>query len=259
MGAGLVTLGIPGSLNTVMEEKLTEVMTEPLPEEEPGFLGFDSYEHIERLMQGKRTLAIGPGITTREDTVRVVHKIVENSTLPVVIDADGINALHAHLGILSSAKADVILTPHPGEMARLVGMHTQEIQRNRVEVARSFAQEYGCHLVLKGARTIVAAPDGNVAINLTGNPAMASGGMGDVLTGMIPGLIAQGYDSTTSVHIAVYLHGLLGDILAYEKGPAGLLAGDLVEALPRALKMLTEGTLPPCLIDDARYQLTKIL
>lgn len=259
VGAGLVTLGIPESLNDIMEKKLTEVMTEPLAEAEPGFLGIDSFDTIERLIKGKKVMALGPGISTREDTVRLVHKIMEESKIPLVVDADGINALTIDLELLKRVKVPVVLTPHPGEMARLVDVSSKEIQKDRITVARDFAQNYGCYLVLKGARSLIAEPDGTISINLTGNAGMASGGMGDVLTGMIPGFISQGYDIPTSAKLAVFMHGLLGDLVAIERGPIGLIAGDLVSEIPRVLKAFLEHKLPQSLAAEERCQMNWIL
>jgi NAD(P)H-hydrate epimerase len=242
-----------------MEKKLTEVMTEPLAEAKPGFLGVDSFDAIERLMEGKKVLALGPGISTREDTVKLVHKIVEQSTIPLVIDADGINGLASNLKLLKRTKIPVVLTPHPGEMARLTGGSSKEVQRDRVTVARNFAQEYRCYLVLKGARSLIAEPDGKVSVNLTGNAGMASGGMGDVLTGMIPGFISQGYDIPTSAKLAVFMHGLLGDLSAVEKGPVGFIASDLVNEIPRMLKAFIEHKLPLSLDADERSRMSWVL
>jgi NAD(P)H-hydrate epimerase len=243
-GAGLVTLAIPESLNSIMEMKLTEVMTEPIPEEEAGFHGVGSLDAVMRLMEGKKALALGPGLSTREGARRLIHGLIEQSAIPLVIDADGLTALSGSLDVLGRAKAPVVLTPHPGEMARLTGSGTKDVQRDRPGAARDFARRHGCCLVLKGARTLVAAPDGSIAVNLTGNAGMASGGMGDVLTGMIAGFIAQGYDGVRSAHLAVFCHGLAGDLLCREQGPLGFMAGDLLRVLPRALRALAERTSP---------------
>jgi len=229
VGAGLVTLGIPESLNNIMEEKLTEVMTEPLTEEEPGFIGIGSFKKIERLMKGKKVLALGPGVSTHKDMVKLVHRILVESTIPLVIDADGIN------------------------------LSSKEIQKDRITIARDFAKQHGCYLVLKGTRSLIAEPEGNIFINPTGNAGMASGGMGDVLTGMIPGFISQGYDVATSTKLAVFVHGLAGDLVALEKGPVGLIAGDLVNEIPRVLKAFIEDKLPPSLNSEDRYQMGWIL
>lgn len=240
VGAGLVTLGIPKSLNVAMESQLIEVMTEPLPEDSRGALGSSSYEKIMKLLVQKRCLAIGPGLGTAKSTQNLVRKIVQTSSVPVVIDADGLNSLVGHLECLKKAKISVVMTPHPGEMARLVGTTASMVQQDRITVARDFATSCQVHLVLKGARTIVAHPDGTVWVNPTGNPGMASGGMGDVLTGIIAGLIAQGSFVNDAVNAGVYLHGSAGDSLAHSLGPVGFLASDLMEILPKQMKGLAQ-------------------
>jgi NAD(P)H-hydrate epimerase len=259
VGAGLVTLGIPESLHGIVEQKLTEVMTEPLSEHTPGFLGLSSFEKIRELMEGKKVLVLGPGLSTGEDTVKLVHALIKESSIPVVVDADGLNALGAHPGVLQQIDVPVVLTPHPGEMARLVGVSVREVQGDRIAIAKDFARRYGCYLVLKGARSLIVEPDGSLSINLTGNPGMASGGMGDLLTGMIPGFIAQGYDCATSIKLSVFIHGLAGDLLSRERGPVGFIAGDVLSEVPRVLQALADQTLPPAVSTDDRYQLAWIL
>ena len=152
-----------------------------------------------------------------------------------------------------------MLTPHPGEMARLVGLSSREIQKDRVTIARDFAQEYGCYLLLKGARSLIAEPDGSIFINTTGNAGMASGGIGDVLTGMISGFVAQGYDSATSTKLAVFIHGLAGDLIAVERGQVGLIASDLINEMPRVLKAFAEDKLPPSLDSEESYHIKESL
>ena len=144
-------------------------------------------------------------------------------------------------------------------MARLLDLSSKEVQKDRISIARDFARNHNCYIVLKGMRSLVADPEGNVFINPTGNAGMASGGMGDVLTGMIPGFIAQGYDIATSIKLAVFMHGLAGDVIASEKGPAGLIAGDLVNEIPRVLKIFVDGKLPPFLNSKNYYSLNWIL
>jgi hydroxyethylthiazole kinase-like uncharacterized protein yjeF len=174
---------------------------------------------------------------------------VNRCPVPVVLDADGLNAFAGCMGrFQGSSRPPVsrrVLTPHPGEMARLTGLTTAEVQTHRVEVAREFARKYGVNLVLKGCRTLVAAPDAQVWVNPTGNPGMASGGTGDVLTGLIAGILAQypGRPVSEGVAAAVYLHGLAGDLAAQELGQASLIAGDVLEAVPRAFRFLREGRL----------------
>jgi len=231
-GAGLVTVGIPESLNTILECKLTEAMTVPLPETPQGSLSLAAEEEIYGLMEGKTALAIGPGLSTNEETVALVRRIVDSGRLAMVIDADGLNAIAQDLGVLKNVRAKAVLTPHPGEMARLMGIKTSQVQASRVDIAAGFAAAHGCHLVLKGARSIIAAPGGEIVVNPTGNPALSSGGTGDVLTGLVGGFLARGWPMAHAAVAGVYLHGLAGDFLAEEMGQTGVLAGELVEVLP---------------------------
>jgi NAD(P)H-hydrate epimerase len=237
-GAGLVTLGIARSLNAVLETQILEAMTAPLPETPAGVLGESAFEIIRNLMDGKRCVALGPGLGQAEETRRLVHKIVESSPIPIVIDADGLNNLAASPRILEGACAPVILTPHPGEMARLADIPTGTVQQDRIKCARDFATAYNVHVILKGAHTLIAHPDGQVFINPTGNAGMASGGMGDVLTGMIAGLITQGIAPPEACRVGVYLHGAAADSLAQKMGPYGYLAGDVMEAIPGEIKKI---------------------
>jgi NAD(P)H-hydrate epimerase len=162
------------------------------------------------------------------------------SEQPLVIDADGLNCLATDPNLVREAKVPVVLTPHPGEMARLLKISNAEVQERRLEVARSFAAQYHCYLVLKGARTVIASPNGKAWINPTGNPGMASGGMGDVLTGVIGGLLAQGYTPDDACCLGVFLHGYVGDRAAQEKGEVGILARDLIEQLPVGIRDLRQ-------------------
>ena len=205
-GAGLVTLGIPKSLNPVLEGMVTETMTAELPETETGALDNSAFDPIVALMAGKRCLAVGPGIGTTAATGRLLIRLIEAMDIPLVIDADGINLIASDPSILSRCRAPVVLTPHPGEMARICGHTTAQIQGDRIGHARRFARQHRVCLVLKGAATVVAQPDGTVFVNTTGNPGMAAGGMGDVLTGMIAALIAQGMDIGTAACAGVHLH-----------------------------------------------------
>lgn len=235
MGAGLVTLGIPESLNPIMEVKLTEVMTEPLPETPHKTLSLRALTPILRLCEKKSAVIIGPGIGTVEETQSLVIKLLRTLDLPIILDADGLTALASHKGSFPSPKHPLVLTPHPGEMARLCRVTTKQVQEDRLGVARQYAQSQGVFLALKGYRTLIATPSGEVFINPTGNPGMASGGTGDVLTGMIGGLICQRFDILRSVQAAVFLHGLAGDRVAREKGEKSLIAMDLVERIPDVL------------------------
>jgi NAD(P)H-hydrate epimerase len=236
VGAGLVTLGIPESLNSIMEMKLTETMTEPLPETESHCLSVDAFEVILSLAKGKTAVILGPGISTAPETGALVVKLVRSLAVPMVVDADGITALASDHEALRKAKSPLVLTPHPGEMARLMGTSPRQVQENRLEAASEVASDFGCHVVLKGARTVISTPAGEVFINPTGNPGMASGGMGDVLTGMIGGFVCQGLDFKDAARLATYLHGLAGDRAASRIGQRSLIATDLIEDIPMLLK-----------------------
>ncbi len=239
-GAGLVTLAIPESLNPVLETQVLEAMTYPLPETENGIIGESSFNKIMDLLSGKKCLAIGPGLGEAAETKKLVHRIIKESPVTIVLDADGLNNIAGSTEILKKAKAPLILTPHPGEMARLMDSTAGSILKNRINCAREFAQEFNVHLVLKGARTIIAHPDGNIFINPTGNPGMASGGMGDVLTGIIAGLAAQDLSPESATHAGVYLHGAAADTLAKKIGPFGYLATEVMNAIPSQIKLLVK-------------------
>jgi NAD(P)H-hydrate epimerase len=222
-------------------------MTEPLPETEHGTLSLRAldYGRLDELVEGKTVIAVGPGLGTVPETAELIRTVVNKYPLPLVLDADGLNAF---AGCMSALRTSVrppgatVMTPHPGEMARLTGLKTAEIQARRVEVAREFAQEYGLTLVLKGYKTLTAAPDGQIWVNPTGNPGMASGGTGDVLTGLLAGLLAQYPDRllTAVVAAAVYLHGLAGDLAARDLGQASMIAGDLLAHVPGAYRAVGE-------------------
>ena len=239
-GAGLVTLGIPLSLNPVLETQVMEAMTDPLPETVKGILGEASFNRIMDLLSDKKCLAIGPGIGRAPETEMLFKHLLQENTKPMVIDADGLNILAGHTEILKDLDTPVVLTPHPGEMARLMRITTADVQEDRIKCARDFAEKFNVHVVLKGARTVVAHPDGRVFINPTGNPGMASGGMGDVLTGIIAGFIAQGHTPELAAHAGVYLHGAAADSLAKNKGPFGYLATDVMNTLPETIKTLSD-------------------
>ena len=237
-GAGLVTLGIPASLNPILETQVTETMTEPLPETKESVLGEASFNRIMALLSDKRCLAIGPGIGINPETKTLVRRLLQENKKPMVIDADGLNCLIGCTEMLRDFESPIILTPHPGEMARLIGTTAADVQRDRIHCARDFAQKFNVHVVLKGARTVIAHPDGSVFINPTGNPGMASGGMGDVLTGIIAGFIAQNHSPELATHAGVYLHGATADALSKNKGPFGYLATDVMNALPETIKTI---------------------
>jgi hydroxyethylthiazole kinase-like uncharacterized protein yjeF len=238
-GSGLVTLAVAESLHAILEAKTTEVMTVPLPDSNSGYVTSSAYPAIEKLVAGKDALALGPGLGRQPGTTALVQTIVENVSLPMVIDADGLNALADDITILRRKKsANIILTPHPGEMARLLGTSIPDVEAVRISVAQEFARNFGVYLVLKGARTIVASPEGIAAINGSGNPGMASGGMGDVLTGIIVSLLGQHYSTWDACRIGVYIHGYAANLVADEKGEIGMNASDVQEMLPYAYNKL---------------------
>jgi len=237
-GAGLVTLGIPESLNAIVEVKLTEAMTVPLPETGTGHLSQVAWEKVEALFEGKTALAIGPGLSMHPETVKLVRKIVSECPLPMVIDADGLNAIGGRMQVLEQAAHRTVLTPHPGEMARLTGLQAAEIQQNRIRVADEFIGTHKCFLVLKGARTLVGTPAGGLYVNPTGNPVLAAGGTGDVLTGLIAGFLARGFSLKDAAIAGPYVHGLAADLLSQCMGLSGVLAGELLTVIPEIIDTL---------------------
>ncbi|MGI6434485.1 MAG: NAD(P)H-hydrate dehydratase [Syntrophomonadaceae bacterium] len=242
-GAGLVTAALPGSLVGVVDGVLTEVMITPLPEAGEAVIGLEALAVIDNLMGTVSVAAIGPGLSDHPEAAAVLGHILTRAGIPLVIDADGLNALAGNTDIFIGRQVPIVLTPHPGEMSRLTGKSIAEIQANRLEVARHYARQWGVTLVLKGNKTVVADPFGNVYINITGNPGMATAGSGDVLCGIITGLIAQGLKATQAAVAGVYLHGLAGDRAAAQKGQRGLLAGDLIAALPDILREFETSTM----------------
>ncbi len=239
-GAGLVTLGVAASINAVMEVKLTEVMTKPLPDEASGIIGPAAIDDIAALAETADVLAVGPGLGRAEETFAAVRDIVRLARCPLVIDADGLNALAGHTDILPETEALAILTPHPGELARLFGRSPAAIEADRLAAAREAAASMGAIVVLKGPGTVIAYPDGETFINTSGTAALATGGTGDVLTGVIAALIAQGLTSHDAAVAGVHLHGLASGIAA-GRGLVGMAAGDLLSALPEAIAALQNG------------------
>jgi NAD(P)H-hydrate epimerase len=237
-GAGLVTLAAPRSLNNIFATSLVEVMTDPLCDNVAEQMEPLSDEDWRRLLERKDALLFGPGIGVHEAARNSLRWLLRNLEIPWVIDADGLNNLALEIDRLRHAKTPPMLTPHPGEMARLIGKNTAAVNADRVEIARSFALENRCHLVLKGARTVIATAAGKVFINPTGNPGMASGGMGDVLAGMLGALLGQGLSPEDAMKLGVYLHGFVGDRVAGKNGEIGLIASDIIRALPEGLLAL---------------------
>jgi len=233
-GSGLVTCGIPESLNSIMEIKLTEVMTLPLPDAEGSYLSTKAKSKIIKFSRQCDCIAIGPGLGTHKETCTLVKELLESIDRPIVLDADGINALDGKSKLLSKRKASTVITPHPGELAALMNKVISDVQENRLEMAKSVAETTGAIVCLKGHRTVVASPEGLTYVNETGNSGMATGGTGDVLTGIITSFIGQGINDFSAAVTGVYLHGVAGDIAAEEEGPFSLIATDLILNLPYA-------------------------
>ncbi|MDD2751910.1 MAG: NAD(P)H-hydrate dehydratase [Candidatus Omnitrophica bacterium] len=238
-GAGLVTLGIPESLNpAIIKIKFKEVMTLPLPETKPGVLALGAYSRIKDFLKEADVLVIGPGLGRQASTQKLIRKIITEVNIPVVIDADGLNALVGQLNILRTkhcVPGNVILTPHPGEMARLLGISVAKVQQARKGIAQKFSRDYKVTLVLKGNHTVVSS-SGNLYINNTGNPGMATAGSGDCLAGMIAAFLGQGLEAFNAAKFAVYLHGMAGDLAAKEKTQISLIASDIIDKIPQAIK-----------------------
>jgi NAD(P)H-hydrate epimerase len=252
-GAGLVTIGVPETLAAVFHSMVKEAMVLPLPDSGHGTLSARSFEKVrDFLSQQADVLAIGPGITVSEDTSSLVIKLLGSVTAPMVLDADALNVIGGRRDLFRKVKAPVILTPHAGEMARLLTSDAAKlsgrqddteirtaVEAGRISISRSYAREAKVYLVLKGAPTIIADPEGRIRINTTGNPGMATAGTGDVLTGMISGFLGQGLNPVDASCLAVYIHGFAGDIASKTKGMHSLIASDIIDSIPEAFLCLT--------------------
>ncbi len=235
IGTGLVTLGVPEQINPVVEPMVVEPMTVPLPQTASGSLSEEGLDHILALTGTRQALALGPGLGTEPDTRKLVTALVKQCPVPLIMDADAVNCVADNPDVLLSRTSPAVLTPHPGEMARLAGVSTSQVQADRPGTARRFAEKFNVILVLKGAQTLIALPDGRLFLCPAGNPGMATGGMGDVLTGMIAGLTAQGMSLENAAMAGVFIHGMCGDVLAEKIGGFGFLAGDMIQAIPEAI------------------------
>ncbi|MDR7419813.1 MAG: NAD(P)H-hydrate dehydratase [Armatimonadota bacterium] len=239
-GAGLVTLGVPAAIYPIVGPAVIEGMPLPLPDAD-GALAADAVDAVLGLAASADVGACGPGLSTLPGPTAFVRRLVAECPKPLVLDADALNVL-ATGGPWPVPQGPLVLTPHPGEMARLLSAKTEDIQRHRLQTARVAADRFKAVVVLKGARTIVAAPDGDVTVVATGGPAMATGGMGDVLTGMVAGFLAQHLTPATAAAVAAYLHGLAADLVVVASGPAGILAREVADAVPRALAAVRQGS-----------------
>ena len=239
-GSGLVTCAMPGSILPIVAGAMPELMTESLAETSSGAISQKAFNNnaLKGVLERKNVVGLGPGLGRDPETVQAVRDFVANCSLPVVLDADGLNAFESAAHLLDGTKRMLVLTPHPGEMARLLGTTVAEVEGNRIDIARQFAREHHLILVLKGWRTLIANPDGQIWVNTTGNPGLAKGGSGDVLTGMIAGMIAQ-YPQKISdaVRAAVYLHGFAADCALAEQTERTMVATDVIAAFPQAFRL----------------------
>ncbi len=236
-GAGLVTVATSESAVAMIAGAIPELMWKPLPETGSGAIASQALEPLKKAIAARDALAIGPGLGLEQETVEVVRRLLREASVPTVIDADGLSALGGSRDAVAT-KPRLALTPHPGEAGRLLGLSAAEVQRDRVSAARRLSAETRGHVLLKGHRSLVADPEGNLQINLTGNPGMATAGSGDVLTGIVGGLLAQGVSTGDALRLAVHLHGRAADLAAEETTQTALVATDITAALPEALREL---------------------
>lgn len=242
-GAGLVTVGVPRPLGDVVASHLVVAMSRMLDSTPAESIARAALEDALSFAEDKDAVVLGPGMSQDPDTRAFVLEFIRRCPVPLLVDADGLNCLAADVDALRQARAPVVVTPHPGEMARLTGAGIADVQKDRVRTALGFAERYGCAVILKGHRTVVAG-DGEVRINTTGNSGMATGGTGDVLSGLVGGLMAQGLSALDASLLGVCVHGLAGDIAMAEKTGRALIATDLVEALPAAWARLERSAKP---------------
>jgi NAD(P)H-hydrate epimerase len=236
-GAGLVTVGVPRSLNTAAQNKVSNViMTLPLKETRAQSLALSAYGQIKDAYPSYKAIALGPGLSRHPGTRKLILKIIATSPVPLIIDADAVNALSGNLNVLLKTDTVKILTPHPGEMSRLIQKTTDCIERDRAGAARAFAEQYNCVLLLKGAKTIVAAPGKKIYTNTSGNAGMAAAGSGDVLTGMVAAFTAQGLSGFEAARWGAYLHGKAGDLAARAKTRLSMIAPDIIDYIPEAVR-----------------------
>jgi ADP-dependent NAD(P)H-hydrate dehydratase / NAD(P)H-hydrate epimerase len=238
MGAGLVTVGTPKSCVPIVARSMDELMTEPLPETSEWTLSEKGCGKILSVLKGMDAVMIGPGISTQESTARLIRKLLPDLQIPMILDADALNIIAQDIKLLNKLQAPAVLTPHPGEFARLIHSGTKEVVENKIKWVPEFARNYGVYVVLKGYRTLISDPKGRMFINPTGNPGMATGGSGDVLSGMLGAMIIQEGSLCDAVIAGVYVHGLSGDIAADRFGEKALLAGDIISCLPEVMRRL---------------------
>jgi NAD(P)H-hydrate epimerase len=242
IGAGLVTLVVPRTLNAIVEVKTTEVMTYPVADDGEGFFTPSSFDEIAAFTEDKDVVVMGPGLSQNEGVMELARRIYREVDKPFVIDADGINAFQTDPSVLKKAGARAVLTPHPGELARLIGKAPKEVNDDRTGIALACAAEWGVSVLLKGAASVLATPEGLMFLNPTGNPSLAKGGSGDILTGFIGGLVSQGYSLTQGALLGAYLHGYMADTWVENHSDMDLLALDLLPGLGDAVEEIRNGT-----------------
>lgn len=240
-GAGLVYLGVPSTLAHIYGSHISEPITIPLADDGNGRLSLNSVPGLVDALRNMDAVAAGPGLSVSRDIAEIIELLLRECKVPLILDADALNAISRNTAVLKNLKAETVITPHPGEMARLTGMTVKEVMENRVGTAVSFAEKWGTITVLKGSRTVIALPDGSYFINTTGNPGMATGGAGDILTGIIASLAGQGMKPADAAVAGVYLHGLAGDAAAGRLGQYGMLPRDMVGELPMIMKRVFNG------------------
>ncbi|MEW6455764.1 MAG: NAD(P)H-hydrate dehydratase [Acidobacteriota bacterium] len=236
IGAGLVTIAAPKSCIPIIASSCEEIMTYPAEETEEGTISENSFENILEFSKDKDVCVIGPGLSTNPSTCSLVLKLLEKIETPLIVDADGLNCLSLKMQELKNRKSATVLTPHPGEMARILKLSAKKILDNRISIVRDYCLQNRLYLVLKGWRTLIGSNDGKVYVNPTGNPGMATAGSGDVLSGIIGGILAQGEDILNALIKGVYIHGLCGDLAAKKFGEKSLIAGDIIDCIPEAIK-----------------------
>jgi NAD(P)H-hydrate epimerase len=241
-GVGLCTIAAPASQQPVIAAQAPEYMTEPLPETAAGSVSGKAKERILELARRMDAVALGPGLSLDPETQELARALILEVPRPLVADADALTALAGHLDLLRRAAGPRALTPHPGEMARMLGLDIAAVQADRLEITRRVSREHGAALALKGAGTVIGGPDGHVAVNATGNPGLAKGGSGDVLTGVVGALLARGVEPAAALRAGCYVHGLAGDLAAQVLGETAMIAGDVIEHLPAALRALETAT-----------------
>jgi NAD(P)H-hydrate epimerase len=244
IGAGLVTIACPAGVHDILAVKCTETMTAPLPDTASRALAASAEQAILALAATRDAVGIGPGLGRDEETLELVRAVAKRLEAPLALDADALIAFAGEVSLLEQRRAPTVLTPHPGEAGALLGASPAEVNRDRPAAARELARATGATVLLKGAATLTASPSGALVVNPTGGPILGSGGTGDVLLGMVTGLLAQGVEAGTAAALAAFVHGSAGDALSARLGSAGLLAGELAAAVPEVVAALAREALP---------------